>query len=230
MQTGTQICTPDGFEMLKIGVVYHFLRSDPQRQRVLLVEFKLAALKAKDPRKTAPSKRPESLSRQSQRDANCGSDPSKRFRPNVHFVARHRFEQGLDDGLIVPCVPQGELPPWFSGMSVDELRHYAENRQQGKKSHDQRIDRTLAHLWPLVKNMSEVLSAEIPDAVINAHARASVPKQNETRLRRAFYAYICFGCSRWALHYAAHQIGKWSRLDCKRKFGRPSRIHGAHHG
>jgi hypothetical protein len=35
---------------------------------------------------------------------------------------------------------------------------------------------------------------------------------------------------RLALHYAAHQIGRWDRLLHRRKFGRPSRIHGEHYG
>ncbi len=75
-------------------------------------------------------------------------------------------------------------------MSVEDLRNGIRRQQEQQKSHEDRIDRTLGHLWPLVQNLNDVLAAEIPDASINAHARNCNPKQNETRLRTAFYAYI----------------------------------------
>lgn len=230
MQTGTQLHAPEGFDMLRKETVYHLLRSDPQRQRVLLVEFrqkpakrKTASQPKKQNRQTVTAGEPDEVTT-IRRDASAG------FTPVLHFLSRHRFEQGLDDGLILPCARQEELPLWFSGMSIDELRGYAEPRKGRKRSHEERIDRVLFHLWPLVKNIDNILTAEAPDAVINAHARACQPIQHETRLRMAFYVYVCFGFCRWALHYAVHRIGRWDRMGRERKFGRPSRIHGAHHG
>ncbi|WP_139794236.1 hypothetical protein [Chromobacterium violaceum] len=230
MQIGTQLCAPEGFDVLRKGVVYHLLRSDPMRQRVLLVEFRRRPakpeIKARGGARDSSSSAPESPA------STCAmaTGSPDAFKPVLHYLSRYRFEQGLDDGLIIPCALQDELPPWFSGMSVNELRPYTLLRAGRKKSHDERIDRALQHLWPLVKNLDQVLGAESPDGVINAHARACRPIQNETRLRTAFYAYVCFGFSRWALHYAVHCIGRWERMGRERKLGRPSRIHGTHHG
>ncbi len=214
MQIGAQLFAPDGFETLTKDAVYHLLRSDAARERVMLVEFRKISTSTKAKVKTASRKRGAAFG----------------FRPVLHFLPRCRFESGLDEGLIVLCEEQHELPPWFSGISVDELRQYAAPRKNRKTTHEERIDRTLAHLWPLVQNLEQVLAAELPDALMNAHARMCNPKQNETRLRTAFYAYICFGFNRWALHYTVQLIGQWKRIGRDRKFGRPSRIYGANHG
>lgn len=229
MQTGTQLCAPEGFDALRKGVVYHLLRSDAVRERVLLLEFRSKPIRSKS--KTRVQGTGSSVDAEvsvPMASVETGSPDS--FRPVLHYLLRHRFEQGLDDGLIVPCESQEELPPWFTGLSIDELCRYAQPRPGRKKSHHDRIDRIVAHLWPLVQNLEQVLAAESPDTVINAHARSCDPIQHETRLRTAFYAYVCFGFSRWALHYAVHCIGRWDRMGYKRKLGRPSRIHGAYHG
>lgn len=230
MQTGTQLCAPEGFDVLRKGVVYHLLRSDAVRERVLLLEFrsKPTGCKGKTQVQDAGSSSGRAEASASITSVETGSPDA--FRPVLHYLSRHRFEQGLSDGLIAPCESQEELPPWFTGLSINELRHYAQPRAGRKKSHEERIDRILLHLWPLVNNLDQVLAAESPDAVINVHARACCPVQHETRLRTAFYAYVCFGFSRWALHYAVHYIGRWERMGRERKFGRPSRIHGAYHG
>lgn len=230
MQTGTQLHAPEGFDMLRKETVYHLLRSDPQRQRVLLVEFRPKPAKRKPASQSKKLIQHIGNATEPAQVATIRIDASAGFVPVLHFLSRHRFEQGLDEGLILPCTQQEELPLWFSGMSINELRRYAEPRQGRKRSHEERIDRVLLHLWPLVKNIDHILTAEAPDALINAHARACKPVQNETRLRMAFYAYVCFGFSRWALHYAVHRIGRWNRMGRERKFGRPSRVHGSHHG
>ncbi|NTV94163.1 MAG: hypothetical protein HGA75_01955 [Thiobacillus sp.] len=230
MQTGTQLCAPDGFDVLRKDVVYHLLRSDPARQRVLLLEFKCKCLRhrPKAQNDTCPSY--SSSTEQPEVSALNSTGSPESFRPVLHYLSRYRFEQGLEDGMIVTRELQEELPPWFNGLTIDELRTYSQPRQGRKKSHEERIDQILLHLWPLVQNLDQVLAAESPDAVINAHARACKPVQHETRLRTAFYAYLAFGFSRWALHYAVHCIGRWSRMGHERKLGRPSHIYGAHHG
>ena len=230
MQTGTQLCAPDGYDMLAKDAVYHLLRSDPVKQRVLLVEFRPKPAKLKLP---AANKSQKRLSETTGNAANAAApvgDAYAAFKPILHFLSRQRFENALDEGLIQPCENQEELPPWFSGSSVEELRCYAEPRSTRKKSHADRIDRTLLHLWPLVENLDQILAADVPDALINAHARACRPVQHETRLRTSFYAYVCFGFSRWALHYIVQHIGRWDRMGRDRKFGRPSRLHGSHYG
>jgi hypothetical protein len=229
MQTGTQLCAFEGFETLKKGRVYHLLRSDAAKQRVLLIEFgpsessetSLMDAGVSDAG-TAPSI--------SHKSAKSSSRPSFAFKPVLHYLSRYSFEQGVDAGLIAPCEHQEELPPWLASLSIDELRAYSLHSKTRKRSHDQRIDQTMLHLWPLVQNLDQVLTADAPDAVINAHARACKPKQNEMRLRIAFYAYVCFGLNRWALHYAVNRIGRWDRIGRQKKFGRPSRRYGANHG
>lgn len=221
MQTGTQLHAPEGFETLRKGSIYHLLRSDHIKERVLLLEFQKRSKSTKKPlRKDATD---DCL------PAEISSSPSD-FRPVLHYLSRFKFESAIDESLIAPCTVQQELPPWFDGMSTVDLRTYALPRKTRTKSHSTRIDEALMHLWPLVKNLDQVLAAESPDAVINAHARTCKPAQNETRMRRSFYAYVCFGFSRWALHYSVHRIGRWSRIGNKQKLGRPSRLYGANHG
>lgn len=212
MNTGTQLFAPEGYDALRKNTRYHLLRSDPVRGRVILVEFAAKTKKRKATQKLEPSGSLDAV------------------RPVLHYVARQRFEHGLETGMLMPYADQEELPPWFNGWTINDLRAYAEPRAGRKQSHDARIDRALKHIWPLVRNLDQVLSADCPDALVNAHARACVPQQNPTRLRAAFYSYICYGCSRWALHYAVHTIGRWDRMGRPYKLGRPSSRHGAQHG
>lgn len=39
MQMGSQIHAPNGYGVLSKGTVYHLLRNDPRKQRVILVTF-----------------------------------------------------------------------------------------------------------------------------------------------------------------------------------------------
>lgn len=232
MQTGTQLHAPEGFDVLRKNTIYYFLRSDSTRKRALLIEFRhvprtskrsiSSTEKSATPIVATPDGSPEApLTTISKLGA---------FKPVLTFLKRHRFEEALDAKKILPCELQEELPPWFLGMSIEELQHYSDPRIGRKISHGERIDKLLAHLWPLIQNLDQVLAAELPDALINAHARACNPPQNETRMRTAFYAYICFGFCRWVLHYKVFNIGRWDRMGRNRKFGRPSRLNGADHG
>lgn len=230
MQTGTQLYAPEGFDVLRKDVVYHLLRSDPTRQRVLLLEFRRKIIKHRIKVRIDAKALPSCTTEPPDSSSAIATGSPDAFRPVLHYLSRHRFEEGLENGSIVPCESQEELPPWFNGLSVNELRPYIQPRAGRKKSHTERIDQTLLRLWPLVQNLEKVLAAESPDVVINAHARTCRPIQHETRFRTTFYAYVCFGFSRWALHYAVHRIGRWNRMGHERKLGRPSRIHGVHHG
>jgi len=235
MHTGTQLHAPEGYDVLRKNTVYYFLRSDPNRKRVLLIEFRhvpktskrstSSKAKSSTPMIAAPDGPPE--------EHLATTSKLGTFKPVLTFLERHRFEEALeavDAKKIRPCEIQEELPPWFFGMSIEELHLYSAPRIGRKISHGERIDKLLAHLWPLIQNLDQVLAAELPDALINAHARACNPPQNETRMRTAFYAYLCFGFSRWALHYKVANIGRWDRMGRNRKFGRPSRLNGADHG
>ena len=230
MQTGTQLQAPEGFEVLRKNTVYYFLRSDSKRRRVLLVEFRHFTSRRK-----ALSKAKLAVPGVATLDGNadapfCTTPESGTFKPILCFLARHRFEEALETKQISSCETQEELPPWFIGLRIEDLHYYSLPRKGRKIGHDERIDKLLVHLWPLVQNLDQVLAAEFPDVLINAHARACKPAQNETRLRTAFYAYVCFGFCRWALHYKVPKIGHWDRIGRACKFGRPSRLYGSDHG
>lgn len=231
MHIGTQLVAPDGYDCLKRGVTYYLLRSDARTQRSVLVEFC----------QQEPKKRKRVSGRAGGKDTTVTADSApassndlclswSKPRPVLHFMSQARFELGLEEAFIIPSPAQQELPPWLDGLTIHDLQAYAEERPTRKKSHSERIDQMLVHLWPLVQNLDQVLAADMPDAVINAHARACRPQQNETRLRTAFYAYTCFGFCRWALHYAVQRIGRWERIGRDQKFGRPSKVNGEYHG
>ena len=183
MRTGTQLCAPEGFDALCKGVRYHLLRSDPARQRVLLVEFQRKRQRSGEGQRSADigSKGGASGGHPGASDQGAGGTYAG-YRPVLHFLSRHRFEQALERGLIFACETQDELPPWLSGVTIVELQAYAELRVGQKRSHAARIDQILVHLWPLVQNLDQILGAESPDTLINAHARACKPHS----MRRAF--------------------------------------------
>ncbi|NMM14161.1 MAG: transposase [Rhodoferax sp.] len=193
-------------------MIYHLLRSDHHRDRVLLVCFvqrpSKPTKKAKHQKKWTPLPLPVLIG-----------------------LRRGKFEQGLLEGLIVRVDEQVELPTWFGDLTSSELLEYDFKRKGAKKSHADRIDQILSYIWPLVNNLDEVLSAEDPSTLINRHARSCRPPQNETRMRCWLYTYLCFGRSRWALHYPVHKIGVWDRMTkVGKKFGRQSLAKGAQHG
>lgn len=210
---GVQLVAPQGFDQMEAGRTYHFLRSDAQRERVLMVYFVQRAMvrskKARRPKKWTPLPVPILIG-----------------------LRRARFEEGLINGAIVEAPEQSALPPWQTGLTgKDLLRYDAQERTSKKRSHQDRIDAVLGHLWPLMLRLDEVLGAEDPEKMINAYARACRPQQNESRVRLWFFAYLVFGRSRWALHYPIHKIGRWDRFaKVGRKRGRPSLARGAQQG
>jgi hypothetical protein len=215
MQIGTQIYAPEGFDTLAKGKVYYFLRNDSARQRVLLVSFE--------------SNRSENSNAYESETVTAGGT-LRDHTPQLSYISRHRFELAIENEEIAVLDESNELPPWFFGLTINELRAHRSGNYKKKVSHKERIERVLRHLHPLVKNLDEILDSENPDQLLNAYARCCSPRQNEKRFRIAFYAYICFGFSPWVLHYDVHRIGHWDRLSKKTKLGRPSRLFGANHG
>ncbi len=209
MHIGIQLHAPMGYELLERNIAYHFLRSDSTSNQVMLVYFAAVNLK---------------------RSIKKSKGNSLKHKPMVIFMDRTRFERGLTEKLIIRREIQEELPIWFDGMTIEKLRSYSAVSKKANLNHQERIDTMLSHIWPLVEKLDEVLNCSSPDAIINAHARACSPPQHETRLRTAFYVYICFGFDRLALHYPINKIGHWDRMSRDRKFGRPSIAHGPHHG
>lgn len=212
MHVGVQLIAPNGFEMLEKDRVYHLLKSDGPRERVLLLTFEQREKKPTLKAKRAKNWTPHPL-------------------PTVIAIRRASFERGLLEEHICRDERQSALPPWLAGLTTSELTASDQGRAKAVKLHATRIDEILGHLWPLLERLNEVLSNENPDRVINRHARSCVPPQNETRMRTWFYAYLCFGHNRLALHYPVHKIGVWDRLSKPgQKFGRKSPTKGGTHG
>lgn len=210
---GVQLHAPEGFDSLEKGRVYHLLSNDSFRARVLLVTF------------VERPPRPKSLKAK-----------YKKFRrpapmPVIHVLPQSAFETALLAGRIARVEPQAALPPWLGQLSSIQLAHHDDSRRAAKRAHEDRIDQILAHLWPLMERIGDILGADDPSRIINRHARTCRPPQHETRLRCWFFTYVCFGRNRWALHYPVHTIGHWDRMaKAGQKFGRPSVVKGANHG
>lgn len=210
LHIGVQLCAPEGFCALEKDRTYYLLKSDPDRDRVLLVFFVMPGMSD-----TAFNKKPAG---------------KRRTRPVPYLIrmSRGQFELGLEENHIRLAPVQSNLPPWLSNLDGRNLHATDSKRKVAKHSHADRIDAILSRLWPLIQRVDEVLALESPDLAINRHARACFPPQNETRLRLYFYAYLLFGRSRAALHYSIGRIGRWDRCDEKhrgKKFGRP-RVRG----
>lgn len=230
MQMGSQIHAPNGYGVLSKGTVYHLLRNDPRKQRVILVTF----CHAHQCRPRLGKKSKKSAEKVESNSSGSRSELTKTsidaYSAVLSFLSTGQFEEGIETGAIELCEEQHELPPWFGTLTVEDLRACDLRHPNRKISHETRMNRLVSHMAPLVHNIDQVLSAEMPDRLINAHARFCQPAQNEKRFRTAFYAYLCFGCNSWALHYSFQSIGHWDRMLHQRKLGRPSNQHGAQHG
>lgn len=211
MHIGVQLVAPNGFEALECGRVYHLLRSDAARERVLLVMFVERLCKPAKNAKTRTNWHPTPL-------------------PVLVSLRRARFERALAEGMIQRLPIQAELPPWQVGLAAAR-RDSASTPRTLKRSHAERIDRIVALLAPLLDRLDIILGDDNPDLVINRYARRCDPPQNETRMRLWLYSYLCFGRNRLVLHYATHRLGRWDRLSHpSTKFGRKSAARGAQHG
>lgn len=231
MQMGSQLHAPDGFDVLCKGIVYHLLRNDPNKQRAILVSFcrKEPNKKKSSGKRGRKSDKSHDSTQDGPRLDSLGTSIED-YSAVLSFLSSFQFELGLDGGEILLCEEQRELPPWFGTLKIDDLRACDLRHTDRKVSHEARTSRLMTHLEPLVHNLDQVLSALLPDKLINAHARACQPVQHEGRFRTAFYAYLCFGCTTWALHYSFQSIGRWDRKNHRGKLGRPSVQQGAQHG
>ncbi|MDH4562882.1 transposase [Pseudomonas sp. BN411] len=146
-------------------------------------------------------------------------------------VSRVEFEEALEAGKLIEEKGSENYPPWLEplqGISISELER---RRVSKKKTYLEMVDSRYLAIAELVIRRKEILSAENPDAIINAHAKTQKPGQNAQRVRFWFYAYIVFGFDKWVLRPAFHNIGKWDREEKAdiTKFGRPSKW-GKNHG
>jgi len=202
MHIGIQLIAPEGFRELEKNVTYYFLKSESLRDYTLLLKFEF---------KVASTKSPKAI---------------------LLMMNRAHFENGLVQKFIIPAEHQSKIPPWLAEWEELDFSLLDLSRPAAKKLHSERVDERLAIIQPVLDRQNAILSSENPDLELNKYARECVPRQNETRLRLWFYAYLCFGRNVWSLIPSYCRIGIWSRHKNfpTKKFGRKSIARGAHHG
>lgn len=202
MAVHNQFVAPNGFATLVKDEVYHLLRSDPVLKRVLLVAFtanqrtRLLILKREDFEDNLDSKV-------------CRTKDVKTLPPwlavhgTISALTKIMFDSSLDSGQRESEIDNGTGELTTNGAQIAEERHI--------------------HIQAAVDNVQAILSAPNPNAELNRYARACDPRQNETRFRTWFYAYLAFGQNIAVLYPAFHNRGRYDRGDPKyvRPFGAP---------
>jgi len=213
---GTQLEAPQGFDVLEQGLTYHFLRSSSVTERVLLLLFVV--------------REPKTVNYKSSKRPTRKVTPTPL--PILVGMQREAFEAGVLTGKIIKKSNQSTMPPWLADLEGLDLHSLEEFRKKPTRSHSDRMDDKIQTIYPLARKFDEVLDAEDPDRVINAHARSCKPQRNETRVRLWFYVYILFGRNRFALHYPIRSIGRWCREKTTptQKWGAPHKFRGKGHG
>ncbi|CAG8870741.1 transposase [Pseudomonas fluorescens] len=153
--------------------------------------------------------------------AEDGSDISA----DLITLTRIDFEAALEGGALIEVCDGEAYPPWLSHIQGISISHLESRRIYTKESYDQKVNRRYMAIAELVDRYQEILAADNPSAIINAHAKSQRPQQNSRRLRFWFYSYIVFGHNKWALLPRLHRIGGWSKEKPvgSRKLGRPAR-------
>jgi len=213
-----QWVAPSGYDRLRAEGIYFRLRTDSVRGRIIFVTFDAKA-------------------------------------PSAHLVIlrQDRFEAGIGK-QILPAPKPLTVPPWlesFGSLSkvcdliiADEIAIEAERKRaadqaaQGELSRDhtpvkplsplsisQIVAARVVFLDDAVEGIADLLAEDNPDRALNRYARQCDPKQNETRFRFWFYAYVCWARNRAVLVPLYHLRGKYERQDVKYEqsaFGRRS--------
>ncbi|UMY61674.1 transposase [Pseudomonas sp. LS.1a] len=144
--------------------------------------------------------------------------------PILITLTSTQFEEALETGVLLETGVVEKYPPWLKRIEGVAISHLEECRVSAKESYDEKVNRRFLAISDLVRDTQKILISKNPNAVINARANASIPRQNAARLRLWFYAYITFGRNKWALMPRTHCIGGWDRTGPNRtvKLGRPS--------
>lgn len=199
---GTQIIAPSGFGPLRKNCIYHFLRSNPNTEQVLLIEYVI-------------------------RQPRTGKN-GKRQTPTpaviLHRLPRSLFESAIAadaKSLLVSSI-QESLPPWLLHLKEVNLE-FRDGIRKGVFSHSARIQERLKAISPALEMADDILNAAEPDLMLNKIAYSLSPPKNAPRYRLWFYTFIAYGRNPAALHYSTGAIGRWDR-DSKpgAKRGAPS--------
>lgn len=208
MANHNQFTAPNGFATLQKGEVYHLLRSDPVRNRVILVAFtptqrtRLLILKREEFEDNLDSKV-------------CRAKEAKTLPP---WLAVHGSLSALTKVMFDSAIATGQT-------NSDTETDAEECTTNGAQIAEERR----IHIQGAVDNVQEILSAPNPNTELNRYARACDPRQNETRFRTWFYVYLAFGHNAAVLYPAFHNRGRYDRGDPKyvKPFGAPG-AGGAH--
>ncbi len=147
----------------------------------------------------------------------------------LHTMPRLRFEAALEAGEIVETGSH-DYPPWLGAAPGIESSWREARRVSPKESYEEKVDRRLLSIAELIPKTTEILTSDDPEAMINAHARASKPRQHPARIRLWFFTYLIFGQTKWALMPRLNNCGTWDRSEkTDKKLGRPSG-HGQYFG
>jgi len=190
---GTPLAVPQGYKSLVAGETYYFLRNSPKTNLVTLIRFVLRPSKEVNYRGAMKPKRtvtPPPL-------------------PIIERMPRDLFESGV--GRHIKPGERKTLPPWLEELSGLDFDSIDSDRREPVKTHVDRIDNKLLVISPLVQRAEEIIDSDNLESLINQHARALKPKQNETRVRLWLFTYLVFGRNRNSLFYPIHKIGQWDR-------------------
>lgn len=208
---GCELVAENGFHMLRKGELYYFLHSNPDTQKVWLVNF---VITTPAPKTTEQRRRKQSS-----------------IKPILITIQRAAFELGISSEAIKKTSNSRAMPLWLSPLAGRNLVEADALRKSKKRSHIELVNARYRHILPLLERVSDVLASADPDQELNSHARQCVPAQKESRIRLWFYTFLLFGRNKLVLHYSICGIGRWSRTDVPRmKQGAPSKYHGKGHG
>lgn len=153
--------------------------------------------------------------------------------PLVHLCSlpRDHFETALSGKFVIKD-PEQTLPCFLTPRQGQELSTLDwMNSNRGKKRSDQeRAQKRLLQITPLLERQQEILCAKNPIREINRYAQSE--GLNAQRIRLWFLSYLCFGQREWVLAPRYFNCGRWDRQSHlgTAKLGRKSSLRGAHSG
>lgn len=142
-------------------------------------------------------------------------------RATLIWINREEFESAISSGVLVKD-RGSSLPPWLSKLEGKSLAELDANRSKTQKSYGERIAQREGHLEKALTSERQIWEANDPNKEINRFAVQCNPRQNETRFRLSFLAFLAFGRNKMALLPPYHRIGHWERRESHDKYGRPS--------
>jgi hypothetical protein len=151
------------------------------------------------------------------------------WRAHLVIIPQGTFECGLLKKHVRPAEVQFTLPPWLRELEGVDLTARDAIRQSKRIEHDTRIEERFQAIEPLLDDLDTLLVKQSPMACVRSvAARAG---KNPERVQLWLLAYLAFGRNMAALRPAFQRVGRCrdlAKLGCK--LGRPSHLHGKHHG